>query len=262
MSDGLRLALGTLTVLPVRPPEVVDRRVGSWSMTFAPVVGALLAVVGAGFVALLDLAGSLPLLDAALTVGLLTALTRAIHLDGLADTADGLGSRQPAGPALEIMRKSDVGPFAVVALVLALLLQVGALAQLVAEGTAGLAVGVAVLSSRALLPYLCRRGVPPARSAGLGQQVAGSVSRGQLVLAAALTAAFAVVIFLGAYVLGSGRWSGELLAWSALAGFAALVAGGSFARLCVRRLGGVTGDVLGACVEVSFTTAVVAAALL
>ncbi|NEC49139.1 adenosylcobinamide-GDP ribazoletransferase, partial [Actinospica acidiphila] len=57
------------------------------------------------------------------------ALTRGLHLDGLADTADGLGSGRPAEDALRIMKQSDVGPFGVLTLVLVLLVQVAALAQ-------------------------------------------------------------------------------------------------------------------------------------
>ena len=92
--NSIRLALGTLTILPVRPPAVVDRRVAGWAMTLAPLVGVLLAVVP---MALLEQDGP-PLLLAALAVASLAVLSRAIHLDGLADTADGLGSRRRRRP--------------------------------------------------------------------------------------------------------------------------------------------------------------------
>ena len=61
------------------------------------------------------------------------ALTRGLHLDGLADTADGLGSGKPAEDALRIMKQSDIGPFGVITLVFALLAQVAALAELYAR---------------------------------------------------------------------------------------------------------------------------------
>ena len=64
----------------------------------------------------------------------LALLTRGLHLDGLADLADGLGSGQPAATALDIMRRSDIGPFGTVTLVLVLLTQVAALAHAEAEG--------------------------------------------------------------------------------------------------------------------------------
>lgn len=258
MRDGLRLALGTLTVLPTRPPRQVDRRVASWAMTLAPGVGALLALTVGGFVRLLELADAPPLLVAGLTVGLLTVLTRAIHLDGLADTADGLGSGRPSATALDIMRAGDIGPFGVVTLVLVLLLQVASLAELVATSSGQLGVAVALLTSRSLLPFLCARGVPAARPEGLGQLVAGSVDRRQLALAVVLA-----FLLGGALVLfwPDGASSTEELAKVTGAVAAGLGLGGVLGWACVRRLGGVTGDVLGACVETSFTAALVAAAL-
>ena len=269
MSSALRLALGTLTVLPVRPPRVVDRQVAGWAMTFAPLVGALLAVAVAGFAGLLEALAVPRLLVAVLAVAVLAALTRAIHLDGLADTADGLGSGRPADAALEVMRRGDTGPFGVATLVLVLLLQVAALAELV-DGRAGLlTVGVAVVASRLLVPLLCVQGVPAARTGGLGHLVVGSVGPAQLVLACA--AAFLLAV-LGFATAGGSATGADLTAAAGAAGaagvtgvvvavVAALAAGMTLGLWCVRRLGGVSGDVLGACVEVSFTAAVVTAAV-
>ncbi len=104
-------------------------------MAWAPVVGLLLGLLAA---AVLYVSGHLlhtgSLVAAALSVGSLAVLTRALHLDGLADLADGLGSRKPAAEALDIMRRSDIGPFGVVTLVLTLLLQVAGLTQADAAG--------------------------------------------------------------------------------------------------------------------------------
>jgi len=118
------MAVGTLSVFPVRV-ERVDRDVAGVAMTLAPAVGAVLGAVAA--VPLL-LPGP-PLLGAALALGLLAALTRGLHLDGLADLADGLGSGKPAAQALDIMKKSDIGPFGVITLVVTLLVQAAALAE-------------------------------------------------------------------------------------------------------------------------------------
>lgn len=276
VTDGLRLALGTLTVLPTRPPTAIDRRVGSWAMTLAPLVGCLLAVVGGAFLWLLGLATLSPLLSAVLTVSLLALLTRAIHLDGLADTADGLGSRKPAAAALAIMRKSEVGPFGVVTLLLMLMIQVGALAQHLSEANGIVALGSALVISRALLPLVCSRGVPGARENGLGQVVAGTVTRSQLLLAVALTVLSLVVISvvisvvapavtplgtsLGTSLAGPGA-SADVVSQLVRAGLgivSAVLVGGGLCWRCVTRFGGTTGDVLGAVVEVSFTVVLLA----
>ncbi len=278
--DGARLALGTLTVLPTRPPVTVDRSTGSWAMTFAPLVGLLLALAATvlqwllgwspfgGVPSLYDVLArqdlvlarpAPPLLVAALTVGLLAILTRAIHLDGLADTADGLGSGKPAAQALDIMRRSDIGPFGVVTLVLVLLVQVVALAQQVAVGRGPFAIVLALVVSRLVLPLVCSRGIRAARADGLGRAVAGSVSLVQLAVAAA-TGCVAVLAYV-AVVLGANVSSGTDLArivlTAGMVAVVALAAGAAMGWWCVRRLGGVTGDVMGACVEVTFTVALV-----
>ena len=193
--DALRLALGTLTVLRVRPPGRVDRRTAGRAMLLAPLVGLLLAAVvlavlwllgGSAWLvgpsATLHGSGLTPLVAAVAVVGLLALLTRGLHLDGLADTADGLGSGRPAEGALAVMRRSDVGPFGVVTLLLVLLLQVAALQALLSRGQGAAAVVTALVVSRLVLPLVCSRGVPAARTDGLGSAVAGSVSRGQLLV--------------------------------------------------------------------------------
>jgi adenosylcobinamide-GDP ribazoletransferase len=248
--DALRLALGTLTIVPVRPPVQVDRRTGGRAMVLAPLVGALLGGLLVG--ALWLCRGLPPLVAATLAVSLLAVLTRGIHLDGLADTADGLGSGRLGAEAVEVMRKGDVGPFGVVTVVLALLLQVGALAGLLTWGSWALPVVLAVVTSRLALPMVCLRGVPAARTDGLGSTVAGSVSRTGLVVAVLLAAVPVAVV---AGVSGGPAPASPIL--PALAVLVPLLLAGLLALRCVRRLGGVTGDVLGACVEVTLTASLV-----
>ncbi len=248
--NALRMAVGTLTVLPVRAP-VVDRATAGRAMVLAPLVGLLLWLPVAALLRLADQGGLAPLLAAALAVGLLALLTRAMHLDGLADTADGLGSGRPADGALEVMRRGDVGPFGVVALLLVLLVQVTALAQLVAAGNGGVALGAALVVSRLVLPLACLRGVPAARADGLGSAVAGSVSRAMALVAVLLAAAALVGLAAGA------RADAAVPAFAVLG----LLAGLAVGARAVRRLGGITGDVLGACVEATFAAALVAACL-
>ena len=126
-ASGLRLAVTTFTVLPLRPGRI-DRPAAAVAMALAPAVGAALgALLGAALLGLAALSAP-PLVAGAAVVGLGALLTRSLHLDGLADTVDALGSHKPPAAALEIMKKPDVGPFGVVALSVVLLLQAASLA--------------------------------------------------------------------------------------------------------------------------------------
>ncbi|WP_144128342.1 adenosylcobinamide-GDP ribazoletransferase [Catellatospora sichuanensis] len=233
-TDGPRLALTTLTVAPVAGPQRLDRAVAGRAMTLAPAVGALLGVLLGGVLA--ALAAGLPALVAAtLTVGLAALLSRGLHLDGLADAVDALGSYRTRERALEIMKSPEVGPFGVVALILVLLLQVGALAQLSARPLPALvaAVAAAVAGGRLAIAEACRRGVPAARPGGMGALVAGTVHPAAVALAAIAVAALAVPAVPGR------PWQGPAAVFASL-----LVVAGLRVHL-VRRFGGITGDVLG-----------------
>lgn len=211
-------------------------------MTFAPVVAIALGV-SCGIPLLFTNVNSL--LTATLSLGLLAWATRALHLDGLADTADGLGSGKPAAQALEIARKSDIGPFAVIALIFTLLLQVFALSTSISHGTGYLAFIVAVAGSRVALVLACTRGVPAARPDGLGALVANTVPR-------TITIIWTLAVLAGAYfLLGLG---GLLAVGVGLASALLLL------NIATRRLGGVSGDVLGAVIEITTTTTLVVAA--
>ncbi|MFD5881150.1 adenosylcobinamide-GDP ribazoletransferase, partial [Streptomyces yangpuensis] len=185
--DGVRFAFGTLTVLPARITRW-DRPAARTGMACAPLAGLVVGVLAAVPGALLLLLGGGPLLAAAVTVAVPAALTRGLHLDGLADTADGLGSAKPADEALRIMKKSDIGPFGVIALVIVLLVQTAALAELYADSwvRGALAVVVAAVTARLALTLASREGVPPARPEGLGAAVAGVVPRPAAAALAAL----------------------------------------------------------------------------
>lgn len=262
--NALRLLFGTLTVLPVKPPTSVDRRTAGWAMTLAPFAGIALAVVVAGPLALAEEYADPPaLLAAVLCLGALAAVTRAIHLDGLADTADGLGSGRRGEAALEVMRKSDIGPFGVVTLVLVLLLQVAALSVCIAGGFGAAALTVALVWSRVTVAGLSVR-LPAGRSDGLGSLVAGSVSGAQHLLAVGigvLATAGVLVLQPGLDALGS-RDLGAVGDLALLLCVLAPLAGSLLAAHAVRRFGGVTGDVYGAGVETTFTAVLVAVALL
>ncbi|MEU5182170.1 adenosylcobinamide-GDP ribazoletransferase, partial [Streptomyces longwoodensis] len=174
--DGLRFAFGTLTVLPVRVHRW-DRAAARGGMLGAPVAGLVVGAASAGLGLLLLVLGAGPLLAAVASVAVPAALTRGLHLDGLADTADGLGSGRPAEDALRIMKQSDIGPFGVVTLVLVLLAQVAALGRLYGDSWArgALAAVVGAVAARLALTLAARAGVPAARPEGLGAAVAGVV---------------------------------------------------------------------------------------
>jgi adenosylcobinamide-GDP ribazoletransferase len=215
-------------------------------MTTAPI--AVLPVALAGALALwAGEALEVPApVGAALVVAVLAAATGGLHLDGLADTVDGLAVPGPREVRLEVMRRSDVGPTGVATLVLALLLQVGAISGLVAgSGTQEVvaAVALAVLVSRTTLALACVRGLPAARPDGLGSAVAGTVPPLALLL-------------VGGLALAGAAWANG---WHGLAGvLAAFGATGAGLWWCRRRLGGITGDVLGASVELAFTACLLA----
>jgi adenosylcobinamide-GDP ribazoletransferase len=244
--DGIRFAFGTLTVLPVTVTRW-DRDAARAGMLCAPLAGLVVGLCAAALGGVLTLLGAGPLLAAVAAVAVPAVLTRGLHLDGLADVADGLGSGKPAEDALRIMKQSDIGPFGVVTLVLVLLAQVAVLAELYGRSwsTGAVATAVAAVTARLALTLASRTGVPPARPEGLGAAVAGTVGP-----RAALVATVAVV---GATAAVSPR--------SAVCVVLACGAAELMLRRCVRRFGGVTGDVFGAVAEVAATAALVASAL-
>ncbi|MFI1445220.1 adenosylcobinamide-GDP ribazoletransferase [Streptomyces fructofermentans] len=250
LPDGLRFAFGTLTVLPVGVTRW-DRDAARAGMLCAPVAGLVVGLLAAATGLLLLVLGAGPLLAAAATAAVPAVLTRGLHLDGLADTADGLGSGRPAEEALAVMKRSDIGPFGVVTLLFVLLAQVAALAEAYgASWTRGaLAAVVSATAARLALTLAARTGVPPARPEGLGAAVAGTVPvRAALLTAAAVSSAAAAAgTLLGTY--------GPLSA--ALAVLAACGAAHLLLAHCLRRLGGVTGDVFGALAETAATAALV-----
>ncbi|MBL0748449.1 adenosylcobinamide-GDP ribazoletransferase [Nocardioides sp. G10] len=250
MRDAWLLATGTLTAVRVPPPSRVDRPVAGLAMVLAPVAVLPLAVVAAILALLGDRFGLAPLATAYVVLLALALGTRAFHWDGLADTADGLTASYSPERSLEVMRTGPVGPAGVVAVVLVAGLQAAALASVIRHEHGWVAVGLLVCASRACLAIACVSGVPAARADGLGATHIGSVPDVGALLSLALTI---VLVALAGFVLGS--------VWPLLVGLALMLAAVvALVFRCVRRLGGITGDVLGAAVEVSFAVLVLAAA--
>lgn len=273
LPDPLRLAIGTLTAVRVPPPRRVTRTTAGRAMLLAPLVGAALGLLAAAVPAAVGLlahdrrtSGPVDLLGAALAVGAIALLTRGLHLDGLADTADGLGVKGAESTPdevaatrdrrLAVMRAPDTGAFGVVAVVLVVLVQVTAIGACVGAGVSTTGLVVAAATGRLAATWGSTTSVPSARPEGLGATVAGSVPR---------VAAFAVTVavLVGAGLLGAvGTHDAGRAASLVAAVLVGLAVGAAVLRHCVRRLGGVTGDVLGAVVEITTTAVLVVVALL
>jgi adenosylcobinamide-GDP ribazoletransferase len=207
-----------------------------------PLVGALLGAVVGATTALLARVEPAPI-AAAIAVAIEILLTGALHLDGLGDSADSFGARERER-ALEIMRDHSLGTYGVSAIVIDLLLKTVALSAL---AHSPLAVAVAALSLSRAVPLPIAAALPYARpeQGGTGRLLSERLSWRAAVVGVVLACAIAI---------GALRVEGL-----ALVGAAALVAL-TVGVGCRRRLGGVTGDTLGAAVEVSATVCLVVAA--
>ncbi|MEU3253970.1 adenosylcobinamide-GDP ribazoletransferase [Streptomyces sp. NPDC006997] len=252
---ALRFAFGTLTVLPVRVTRW-DREAARGGMLVAPVVGLVVGAAAATVGLLLLALGAGALLAAVATVAVPAVLTRGLHLDGLADTADGLGSGKPAEDALRIMKQSDIGPFGVLTLVFVVAGQTAALAQVYGDSWArgAFTVTVSAVAARLALTLTARAGVPAARPEGLGAAVAGVVPvRG--------AAGVALAVAAGAVAVGGAAFGPGGAVRTAVALGAALAVAEAMLRHCTRRFGGVTGDVFGGLAETTATVSLVVLSL-
>ncbi|GAA1511496.1 adenosylcobinamide-GDP ribazoletransferase [Kribbella lupini] len=288
--DGLRLAFGTLTVLPTPAPRQVNRVTAGGAMLLAPVAGVVIGGLSAAVVAAVQaVQPDADLLAAVLGVVTLCVLSGALHLDGLADTADAFGSRRDRETKLRIMKQSDIGPFGVVAIAAVLLVDVAALTTCIQAGFGWQAIFVATVASRLTLPWSCRTGVPSARPDGLGAMVAATVRpyAAALVTLAALTLLLALAwltallsapipesAFIGIdhaasaipISLTDNPAAPSVALWPALIGTAlAILLTTALALVATRRartaLGGITGDTLGATVELALPVALLTLAL-
>lgn len=224
MSDGWRLATGTLTALPLRPPVSVDRKAARTAMLLAPVAVLPLGLVVALVVGIGGLLPVPALAVAAVAIGLLAAGSRALHWDGLSDVADGLTASYDRERSLAVMRTGTSGPAGTVAVMVVLVVQVAALAAYVGTWAGALLAGLLVCVSRCALWVVCCTRVPPARADGLGLLYTRTVP-------------------VPVAVLGS-------LLLSVVGGLVVL----ALVRRTTARFGGVTGDVMGAAVELALAS--------
>lgn len=244
LGADLKLGLMLLTRLPVPAPFPDPTRSAAAAWTW-PIIGAGLGLVAAALGGIGSALGLPPFLAAALALAGLVIITGALHEDGLADTADGLwGGRTPTA-RLAIMRDSRIGSYGVIALIFSILLRWGGIVAL-ATAEAWLALSAATALAR-VSPAVLMAGWRPARPDGLSQ--ATGRPKPETVAAAFLL--------------------GLACAWLAAGGVAFLLAGiiviATFmiGHLAQSRIGGQTGDILGAGQQVSEAAAllVLAAAL-
>ncbi|MFP4328504.1 MAG: adenosylcobinamide-GDP ribazoletransferase, partial [Paracoccaceae bacterium] len=223
--DEIRVAVMLLTRLPVGrlTGRVPGLDASSWAF---PLVGLPVGLIGwavhAGALSL----GMSPLIAALMALSALALATGALHHDGLADFADGIGGGRDKAHCLEIMRDSRIGSYGVLALVLVLAFWAAALVELDSAASAWAFIGLAMASRVAMLAVL--RWSPPARADGLGHSASGG------------GAGLAVGVAICALVLSPLGLPAVVVA-CVVAGMAILI--GTLAR---RRIGGQTGDVLGA----------------
>ncbi|MGC8487355.1 MAG: adenosylcobinamide-GDP ribazoletransferase [Clostridia bacterium] len=230
----MKLAIQFLTVVPVRL-SAGDVQAGDLaaSTRYYPFVG--LALGGLLWVMARLMSTWTPLLRAALMVSVYTVLTGALHLDGLMDTMDAIGSRKPAREALGIMKDSRVGAIGALSGLMVVLIKVGALST--AAMSWPLMVIVPAVSRLAMIGALAT--APPAAREGdtLAGRYAGSVSRTVVVV-------WALVLVAGLWVAGVG-WAGTVLV------AAGLLVAALASTLLTRRFGGMTGDTYGAVNELA-----------
>lgn len=227
-------ALQFLTVIPFPFSWGGGEKELGRSVWFFPVVGLVIGILLAGFD--WGVGHLLPSFPASvLAVLFLLGISGGLHLDGLADTADGFLSSRPKERILEIMKDSRTGPMGAAAIVMSLLLKVALFTAL--AGTlrwrmllmAPLAGRCALVTLMAVLPYAKAEG-------GLGSVFLKSKSP--------LNAAWALVVLLGVGWFAAS-WAGLV------AGFASFVVTLLFAGHCYRKIGGLTGDTLGAASEIA-----------
>ncbi|MGH7279074.1 MAG: adenosylcobinamide-GDP ribazoletransferase [Candidatus Rokuibacteriota bacterium] len=236
--SGFFQAARYLTIVPLPGPAAASLTSLGGTAAWFPVVGLAL---GAALLVVERVTGKVfpSLLAALLTVAAWKLLTGGLHLDGLADCLDGLVGRD-ADHRLAIMRDSRIGAFGAIGLIIFLLLEIVAVAELPppVRSQALLAAPVVGRVAPVLLAWI----FPSARPEGQGAAFARGLSR------VGVSVAVAIALAVALFALGL---LGPIFLAAALA--VALVFGG----FLVRRLGGITGDVLGASIEVTTTLAYV-----
>ncbi len=227
-------AFSFLTILPVCHPFLSEEKELAKSMAFFPLVGLIIGLILVVGYYLFSFLFSQPL-SLWLSIGLLALLTRGLHLDGFADTMDGLGSGGSKEKILEVMRDSRIGAFGVIGLTLLIGAKYFALDQLPRASIPYALILMTVIGRNAMV-LVCYRS-PYARSAG-GLAKPFTENLGVREITLSLATAFAVALL----VMG-------------IHGIAIFVGIGLFSLgyryFFIKKIGGVTGDILGGANELA-----------
>ena len=237
---GFRTALSWMTIIPVKAPDEVDRALGVRTVRAIPLVGVVLGLL-CGLVswAFASIAVPWPITGIVITT-LLVVLTRGMHVDGLADTIDG-----------------RVGPLGMAAVVLALIAEALTFG-LLSTHNGHIMTGTVIAVARWTTPLMCAAGASQVPRRGFGYLMIGT----QRPAFAWVVASIGALLFTGAAAVTSelcGRMPDVSVVVALL--YSAAAVGGTvlYRRHCVRRLGYLTGDVLGANVELLQACGAVAA---
>ena len=228
--NGFLGAVQFLTRIPVRTRAAVPHdRVLPWLPFVGALIGALVGGVAAGLAEVLPTAVAAAV---AVAVGLL--ITGAFHEDGLADVADAFGGGTSRERRFEILKDPRHGTYGVAALCSSVVLRVVGAASV--ASSSALFAGFVAANALGRTGAVAAMGVlPPAREAGLGADHARRMRP--------MATTVGIVVAVAIVVVVTGWWSGPLIV-------AALVGAGAVALLAMRKIGGLSGDVLGAIEQV------------
>ncbi|MEH2534264.1 adenosylcobinamide-GDP ribazoletransferase [Bradyrhizobium sp. AZCC 1588] len=242
----LRIGISFATILPFGPPNALDDSGvtrASWSL---PIAGLLVGLVGSTVYTIAYALGLTPGPAAMLALASTVIVTGALHEDGLADTADGLGGGRTRERKLDIMRDSRIGTYGACALIISLALRWSALAAIAAPRSVMIALLLAHAAARAGAPTFMAF-VPPARPDGLSARAGQPAPQNA-----------AIALGLGTLVLALGFGPGKAILAMALLALIGLM----MARLAIKQIGGQTGDILGAFEQLAETAILLMAASL
>lgn len=233
LATDIPASLGILSRIPVEVNQEAGTKRGAASSWAFPIAGAVIGFIAvlAGWVSML--LGVPDIATAAIILATLIMVSGAMHEDGLADTFDGLWGGYTTARRLEIMKDSHIGAYGVLALTVSVITRFGLILALVQQGQIWMLIAVATLS-RAPMVFIMAK-LPPARDFGLSRSV------GQPKIETALLAAL-IALTIGLAMLGSVILHGILLT--------GILVGG-LAFTAKRKIGGQTGDILGATQQLS-----------